>query len=109
MFRSTPPQRPLFGAEHRVSEEKRARLERSWAHQYRLHALPLIDEAPFQKFFHADNGRPNTSVRMIVSVLVLKEIFDQTDNEALSQLEWNGLWQYAIDVEPEASTPLSEY
>lgn len=103
MFRSTPPQRPLFGAEHRVSEEKRARLQRSWAHQYLTHALPLIDESKFERYFHTDNGRPNKSVRMIVSVLVLKDRFDLTDAEALDQLEWNALWQYALDLEPEAA------
>jgi len=29
------------------------------------------------------------SVRLVVSVLVLKERFDLTDEEALEQLEWN--------------------
>jgi hypothetical protein len=80
---------------------KRARLQQSWAQAYRNHALPLIDESRFAKYFDADNGRPNKSVRLVVSVLVLKEIRDLTDNEALEQLEWNGAWQYALDVTPE--------
>lgn len=101
MFRPTSPQRPLFGIEHRVDAAKRARLERTWAHPYRNAALPLIDEARFAQYFHADNGRPNKSVRLVVSVLVLKEIFDLTDAEALEQLEWNGAWHYALDLVPE--------
>lgn len=32
MFQVTSPQRPLFGAEHLVSEAKRVRLEQTWAH-----------------------------------------------------------------------------
>jgi hypothetical protein len=80
---------------------KRARLEKTWAHQYRTHALKLVDETRFAKYFDADNGRPNKSVRMVVSVLVLKERFDLTDEEALEQLEWNGAWHYALDLEPE--------
>ena len=103
MFRKTSPQRPLFGVEHRVSDGKRARLERTWAHQYRLRALPLIDESRFAKYFDQENGRPNKSIRLVLSVLLLKEVFDLTDDEALEQLEWNAAWQYALDLEPEAA------
>ena len=80
---------------------KRARLERTWAHQYRSNALPLIDETRFAKYFDPDNGRPNKSVRLVISVLVLKEVFNLTDAEALEELEWNMAWQYALDITPE--------
>jgi hypothetical protein len=103
MFRPTSPQRPLFGVEHRMAGDKRQRLESSWAHQYRVHALPLIDEEPFRRYFDEDNGRPNKPVRLVVSVLVFKEMFDLTDVETLEQVEWNGAWHYALDVEPEAA------
>ena len=89
MFRPTSPQRPLFGVENRLDPVKRARLERTWAHQYRSNALGLIDEGRFAKYFDSENGRPNKSIRLVISVLVLKEVFDLTDAEALEQLEWN--------------------
>jgi hypothetical protein len=101
MFRPTSPQRPMFGAEHRMDPTKRARLERTWAHQFRTHALPLIDEERFAKYFDPDNGRPNKSVRLVFGVLVLKEVNDLTDEEALEQLEWNAAWHYALDITPE--------
>ena len=101
MFRLTSPQRPLFGVEHRMDSDKRARLEGTWAHQYRSHALPLIDEERFAKYFDPDNGRPNKSVRLVLSVLILKEIKNLTDEEALEQLEWNSAWHYAFDITPE--------
>lgn len=101
MFRATSSQRSLFGAEQLVSEAKRALLERTWAHHYRSHALSLIDEEQFRQFFDANNGRPNKSVRLVISVLVLKEVFDLTDAQALEQLEWNLAWHYALDITPE--------
>ncbi|MEK6537288.1 MAG: transposase [Actinomycetota bacterium] len=101
MYKPTSPQRSLFSVEHRMDPAKRARLERSWAHQYRSHALPLIDESRFAQYFDPENGRPNKSVRQVVSVLVLKEVFDLTDEEALENLEWNAAWQYALDVTEE--------
>jgi transposase len=101
MFRRTPPQRPLFAVENRLEAAKRGRLERSWAHAYRRDALPLIDEERFAKYFDEGNGRPNKSVRLVMSVLVLKEVFNLTDAEALEQLEWNTAWHYALDLLPE--------
>lgn len=91
----------MFGAEFTVDRVKRARLERTWAHQFRSHALPLIDEERFAKYFDAENGRPNKSVRLIFSVLVLKEVWDLTDEETLEQLEWNLAWHYALDMTAE--------
>jgi hypothetical protein len=101
MFRRTPAQRSLFAVESRLEGAKRSRLERSWAHAYRQSALPLIDEERFARYFDAENGRPNKSVRLVMSVLVLKEVFNLTDAEALEQLEWNTAWHYALDVLPE--------
>jgi hypothetical protein len=101
MFRETPPQRPLFTVEAQREATKRARLERTWAHQFRRYALPLIDERQFARYFDPANGRPNKSIRLVVSVLVLKEMFDLTDVEALWQLEWNTAWHYALDLTPE--------
>jgi hypothetical protein len=103
MFRATSPQRPLFGVEHRLDKEKRARLEKTWAQPYRTKALGLIDENRFAKYFDPANGRPNKSIRLVVSVLIFKEVFDLTDEEALAHLEWDLLWHYALDVLPEAA------
>ncbi|MGC9986839.1 MAG: transposase [Polyangia bacterium] len=101
MFRPTSPQLGLFSVGNRLDETKRARLQKSWAHQFRCAALQLIDEDRFAKFFDKDNGRPNKSVRQVVGVLVLKDVFDLTDEQALEQLEWNAAWHYALDVLPE--------
>lgn len=103
MFRTSSPQRPLFGVEHRLDEVKQARLEQTWAKPYRMKALGLIDESRFARYFDPANGRPNKSVRLVVSVLVLKEVFDLTDQEALARLEWDLSWHYALDLLPEVA------
>jgi hypothetical protein len=100
MFRPTSPQRPLFGVEHQLDGVKRARLEKTWAHAYQTKALGLIDETRFAKYFDPDNGRPNKSIRLVVSVLLFKEMFNLTDEEALDRLEWDLSWHHALDVLP---------
>jgi hypothetical protein len=101
MFRKTSPQRNLFGAGTQIGKEKQERLKRTWAHQYLTRALPLIDEELFAQYFDPANGRPNKSVKLVVSVLILKDLYNLTDEEALEQLEWNTVWHYALDLSPD--------
>jgi hypothetical protein len=79
MFRPTSPQFGLFSVGNRLDETKRARLQKSWAHQFRCAALQMIDGERFAKFFDKDNGRSNKPIRLVVGVLVLKDVFDLTD------------------------------
>ena len=46
----------------------------------------------------ADNGRPNRAVQMFV---LLKEMFNLTDDEALEQLEFNLLCHHALRLDME--------
>ena len=48
-----------------------------------------------------DMGRPNRAVQTVLGVLVLKEMFDLTDMEALEELEFNLLWHHALRLEME--------
>lgn len=96
MFRERSPQESLWQSEFLVPPAKAKRLERSWAELFRSRALPLIDEGCFACMYCPDNGRPNRAVQTVLGVLVLKEMFDLTDEEALEQLEFNLLWQHAL-------------
>lgn len=100
MYRPTDPQLSLMESRFLVSEKKRARLERSWAEPFRTKVLPLIDEEAFRDCFSADNGRPNTSIRLLVGLHLLKEADDLTDEQILDALEFNLQWQHALGVEP---------
>lgn len=100
MFRPTTPQLSLLESRFLVDPKKRDRLERSWAEVFRTKILPLIDEEAFRECFHADNGRPNKSIRLLVGLHILKEADDLTDEQILDALEFNIQWQHALGVEP---------
>ena len=51
--------------------------------------------------YSPDMGRPNRAVQTVLGVLVLKEMFDLTDVEALEELEFNLLWHHALRLEME--------
>jgi hypothetical protein len=100
MFRATTPQLSLLESRFLVDAKKRERLERSWAEVFRTKILPLIDEEVFRECFHADNGRPNKSIRLLVGLHILKEADDLTDEQIVDALEFNIQWQHALGVEP---------
>ena len=87
-------------------------MRRSWAEVFRNEALVLIEEERFAPMYSPDMGRPNRAVQTVPGrragrantgdkMLVLKEMFDLTDMEALEELEFNLLWHHALRLEME--------
>lgn len=101
MFRKRDAQTSLLATSHFLPEDKRRRLERDWPGQFRRSALPLIDEESFRDLYHDSNGRPNKPVQTVIGVLLLKEMHDLTDEQALFNLDFNLAWHVALDLEPE--------
>lgn len=102
MYRPSDPQKPLFDAAGLLPPDKRERCENGWAGVFRRHALPILRsvEDEFADLFHPDQGRPNRPVELVLGVLTLKEMSDLTDEEALSALEFDVRWWYALSREP---------
>ena len=101
MFRTKEPQESLWQSEFLIAPRKARLMRRSWAQVFRNEAVPLIDEERFAEMYSADMGRPNRAVQTVLGVLVLKEMFDLTDMEALEELEFNLLWHHALRLEME--------
>lgn len=102
MYRPSDPQKPLFDAGGLLPPEKRARCEKTWAGAFRQHALPILRnvEDEFADLFAPDLGRPNRPVELVLGVLILKEMSDLTDDEALEALEYDARWWWALEREP---------
>ena len=96
MFRERNPQGSLFQSAFLFPEAKARRLEKSWADMFQARALSLIDENRFADMYCEDNGRPNRAVQTVLGVLLLKDMFNLTDEEALENLEFNLLWHHAL-------------
>ena len=101
MFRKRSPQDSLFSMDYFLPPAKAQRLEASWAQIFRDRALPLIDEERFAPLYSAGAGRPNRPVETVFGVLLLKEMFNLTDMEALDQLEFNLQWHHALALTAE--------
>ena len=100
-FERERPQESLWQSEFLITPRKARLMRRSWAQVFRNEAVPLIDEERFAEMYSPDMGRPNRAVQTVPGVLVLKEMFDLTDIEALEELEFNLLWHHALGLEME--------
>ena len=101
MFQAQEPQESLWQSEFLITPRKAKLMRRSWAEVFRNEALVLIEEERFAPMYSPDMGRPNRAVQTVLGVLVLKEMFDLTDMEALEELEFNLLWHHALRLEME--------
>ena len=102
MYRPSDPQQALFDVGGLLPPQKRERCERSWAGAFRRHALPILRaiEDEFADLYHPEMGRPNRPVELVLATLILKEMSDLTDQEALDALEFDTRWWYALGREP---------
>jgi hypothetical protein len=96
MFRERNPQSSLLQSAFLYPTNKVKLLEKSWSEVFQKKALPLIDEKVFAGMYCEDNGRPNREVQIVLGVLLLKDMFNLTDEEALENLEFNLLWHHAL-------------
>lgn len=101
MIGKQEPQRTLWEADMLLPPKKLAALKKTWAWSFRMEALPLIDAELFRPFYCEALGRPSKPVETVVSVLILKELFDLTDEEALYRLDFDLGWHVALMVGPE--------
>lgn len=73
-------------------------LESSWAHLFReeiLHHLPVE-----MLFHHYDEfkGRQTKELYAMLGLVLLQQMEDRTDEEAVQQFSFNILWQYALNI-----------
>lgn len=69
-------------------------LERSWVKYFADNIFPAIDEEAFKALYSNRPSRHNTSVNVIIGTLIIKEIFQLTDEEMVKTLPCDIRYQY---------------
>lgn len=78
-----------------TAREKKT-LENSWAHIFSEEIFPAIDENRFKVLYSDKASRPNTPVNVIIGALIIKELFDYSDDELIENLMLDLHLQYAL-------------
>jgi len=89
MFRKSATQSSVFEVNNYFPD---ALPEHDWCFTYRKRVLPLIDEAKFQHLYCESEGRPNASIRTMVSLLIFmgleKYTWRGTEFQFARRLDW---------------------
>ncbi|WHE06910.1 transposase [Thermoanaerobacterium thermosaccharolyticum] len=81
----------------------------SWAKGFAEIIFPAINEKRFSVLY-SDNpaSRPNSPVNAIIGALILKEMFNLTDDELLASILCDVRFQYALHTTSFKSQPFSD-
>lgn len=90
-----------------TSREQKA-LEKSWAKVFAEELFPSIDEEHFSVLYSSNASRPNTPVNVIVGAMIIKEMFDLSDDEVVENLMLDPRYQYALHTTSYEEQPLSD-
>lgn len=98
----------IFDRSLRLTERERKCLEKSWAKVFSDEIFPAIDKDRFRVLYSENASRPNTPVNIIVGALIIKEIFDLSDDEMVENLMLDIHYQYALRTTSFEEQPLSD-
>lgn len=98
MFRKMDSQRRLDEGHLWMPAVCRQRLEETWPHIFRKQVLGMIPEEEFSGLYSLDQGRPNFPVAILVSLSILKEMLDLTDEALMDSFRFDMRFHYALGL-----------
>jgi len=94
---------------YNLTEREMKHLMSSWAETFSKKIFPSIKEDRFSVLY-SDNpaSRPNNPINVYFGLLILREIFNQSDEEALNSLMFDIRYQYALHTTSFSEQPVSK-
>ena len=92
-----------------LTERETKYLKDSWTETFSKKIFPFIDEDRF-KVLYSNNpaSRSNNPVNVYFGLLILREIFNQSDEEILNSLMFDLKYQYALYTTSFQEQPVSK-
>lgn len=109
-FRTNASQQYSFSdTVYNLTERERKALENSWAKVFADEIFPAIDEERFRVLYSdRTQSRFNTPVNVIVGAMIIKEMFQLSDDEVVENLMLDPRYQYALHTTSFDEQPLSD-
>ena len=103
MFRksNTKPQLDIFGNVSSILPEKALRTlndKDNWHNQFYEHIFISIDESIYKVLFHDTFGAPNAPIRILISMMILKDAFSWSDSQLFEESQFNVLVRSALGL-----------
>ena len=81
-----------------ITPKRRKLLDRSWSGLFKDEILCDLPVKELAIYFNEGFGRPSKELHTSLGILLLQQMFDLTDEEAVNQLAFNIQWHYALNI-----------
>lgn len=81
-----------------LGPKRRDSLDNSWSGLFRKEILPELPVDVLKSHYHEWNGRPTKELHSMIGLMILQQMHDFTDEEAVDQFRFNVKWHYALDI-----------
>jgi len=81
-----------------LGPKRRKVLENSWAGLFQEKILPGLPVESLRKHYHDWNGRPTKELHAMIGLLILQQMQDLTDEQAVEQFCFNIQWHFALNI-----------
>ncbi len=88
----------IFDPWEHLGTKRRMELDTSWSGLFRKHILPDLPVDELRPHYHASNGRPSKELFSMLGLMILQQMHDLTDEQAVEQFAFNIKWHYALDI-----------
>jgi len=85
-----------------LGPKRRKELEKSWAGFFRREILETLPVEVLRKHYHDTNGRPTKELYSMLGLMILQQMHDLTDEQAVEQFCFNIKWHYALNITKES-------
>ena len=88
----------IFDPWGHLGPKRRRLLDDSWAGLFQKKILPKLPVASLCNHYHESNGRPTKELYSMMGLMVLQQMHDLTDDQAVEQFCFNVQWHYALNI-----------
>jgi hypothetical protein len=92
----------IFGPFPFLGPKRMKLIETSWAKLFRDHVLLELPVNKIFRNYHWLKGRPTKELYAMLGLMILQQMHDLTDEEAIHQFAFNLEWHYALDITSES-------
>jgi len=81
-----------------LGAKRRELLSNSWAQLFQDEILRNLPVDLLHKYYSADHGRPTNELCAMMGTMILQQMHDLTDEQAVEQFCFNVQWHYALNI-----------
>jgi hypothetical protein len=88
----------MFDLFAHLGQKRRGLLDSTWAKLFRDEILPVLPVHLLKEHYDPINGRPTKELYAMMGAMILQQMQDLTDQQAVEQFSFNTMWHFALNI-----------